>query len=309
MRSNPSGNWIGSHLRLAVVVAVLAVTSLLPAGWLGWVSSLAAPVQAIIAPWQSQLTRMAHWARARTGGSALSPADRAVVEDLLRQRDAAQFSLVQANAQIEELRKRISEISRGMELNNLPVAPVAAQVIGGAADLSIKALTVKAGRRQGVEINNVAVVGGVHVVGLVKRVTDRTCNVLPITDRAADLVTGRIMIDDTTPGPMCPLEPDGKGHLTGLVEDDPRFRDPSGRTLPINPETIVRLYDRSWPLSAQGLILGRVIKSEPLPEQPLRQTVTVAPIESIERLTELTIRTVHGDESPAGTTPGPEGTP
>jgi hypothetical protein len=97
--------------------------------------------------------------------------------------------------------------------------------------------------------------------------------------------------------------------LVGLVEDDPRFRDPNGRTLPINPNTIVRLYDRSWPLSAQGLILGRVIKSEPLPEQPLRQTVTVTPIESIERLTELTIRTVRGDESPAGTAPGPEGTP
>jgi hypothetical protein len=123
------------------------------------------------------------------------------------------------------------------------------------------------------------------------------------------MLTGRIMIDDTTPGPMCQLEPDGKGRLVGPVEDDPRFRDASGRVLPLNPGTMVRLYDRSWPLSAQGLIIGQVIKSEPLPSSPLRLEVTVAPIEQIEKLTEVTIRTVSGEKEPGPEGAGIEGEP
>lgn len=306
MRSS-SGNLIGSQLRLALVVVFLVITSFLPARMLTWASWIADPVQSIVAPWQHALGRAAAWARSRTASSPLSTKDLEAVEELRRQRNAAEFALVQANAQIEELRKRIAEVARGMELNNLPVTPVAAPVIGGAADLSTRALTVKAGRRQGVDVGNVAVVGGVHIVGLVQRVADRDCIVLPITDKAAGIVEGRIMIGDTTPGPKCQLLPDGRGGLRGPVEDDPRFRDPSGRALPINAGTVVRLYDRAWPLSAQGLIIGQVVSSEPLPESPLRPVVTVVPIEPIERASEMTIRTVTAgetDTTPPTTTGG-----
>lgn len=299
-----------SRLRIGAVAALLTITSLLPAGMLNWAAWIADPVQAIVAPWQHSLSRIARWARARvTGGvTDLSPAELAALQDMTRQRDAAQFALVQANAQIEELRKRISEVSRGMELNNLPVSPVAAPVIGASPDLSTKTLTVRAGRAQNVEVNNVAVTGGVHIVGLVKRVSDRTCTVLPITDLAAGLIDGRIMIGDTSAGPMCQLKPDGRGRLTGPVEDDPRYRDASGRSVAIEPGARVRLFDRAWPLSAHGLVIGQVIKVDPLPSSPLRSVVTVAPIEPIETVREVTIRTVVGGDPnaapAAGTSPG-----
>lgn len=289
---------VSARLRLTAVILLLALASILPSRLLGWAAWLADPVQAIVAPWQHTLGRAARWTRARTEPVALDPAQRAVTEDIIRQRDAATFALVQANAQIEELRKRISEISRGMELNSIPVTPIAAPVIGFAADLAAKALTVRAGRRQNVEENNVAVVGGVHIVGLVRRVGDRTSVVLPITDRAAGALEGRIMIGDVTPGPLCLLKPDGRGRLTGPVEDDPRFRDAAGRPAPIEAGMRVRLYDRSWPLSSHGLIVGQVVRVEPLPSSPLRPVVTVEPIEPIETAREVTIRTSAGDAPP-----------
>jgi hypothetical protein len=289
----------GSRLRIGIVVALLFICSLLPAHMLGWAAWLADPVQAVIAPWQHTLRRAATWARARVVAKPgdISPAEQAALDEITRQRDAAQFALVQANAQIEELRKRIAEVSRGLELNNLPVAPVAAPVIGASPDLSSKSLIVRAGRNHNVEVNNVAVTGGVHIVGLVKRVSERTCTVLPITDPAAGLIDGRIMIGDTSAGPLCQLKPDGRGRLVGPVEDDPRFRDASGRSIPIEPGSRVRLFDRAWPLSAHGLIIGQVIKVEPLPSQPLRSVVTVEPIEPIETVREVTIRTVIGGDN------------
>lgn len=290
MRS-PSGNLIGGQLRLALAAGLLVITSLLPARALKWASWVADPVQSIIAPWEHALGWAAAWARNRAEPSRLSAEDQAAMDEIRRERDAAEFALVQARAQIDELRKRIAEVARGMELNNLPVIPVAAPVIGGAADLSTRALTIKAGRNRGVEVNNVAVVGGVQIVGKVTRVRERDCIVLPITDRAAGVIEGRVMINDTTPGPMCQLQPDGKGALEGKVADSPQSLDANGRVLPINPGTLVRLYDTSWALSGRGLIIGKVVASEPLADSPQRSFITVVPVEPIERVSEVTIRT------------------
>lgn len=302
-------------MRIAAVAAALVITSLLPARMLGWASYLADPVQAVVAPWEQTLRRLAGWIGGRGARSTVDGIDAGMVEELIRQRDQAQFALIQANAQIEELRRRISEVARGMELNNLPVAPVMAPVIGASPDLSNKAMTVRAGRRQGVEENNVAVVGGVHIVGLVKRVSDRTSIVLPLTDRSAGLIDGRIMLDSTAPGPMVrQLTPDGQGRLVGVVEDDPRLLDAQGRPPMIAPGMRVRLFDRAWPQSAQGLIVGQVVNVEPSPSQPLRPVVTVAPIEPIEKISEVTIRTQpEGIDAGAGAAApgvvGPGGTP
>lgn len=295
-----SPSLVSSRLRIGLIAAILFICSLLPARLLGWAAWIADPVQAVVAPWQHTLRRTATWARARVAATPgdLSPAEQAAIDDITRQRDAAQFALVQANAQVEELRKRIAEVSRGLELNNLPVAPVAAPVIGASPDLSSKSLTIRAGRSNKVEVNNVAVTGGVHIIGLVKRVSERTCTVLPITDPAAGLIDGRIMIGDTSAGPLCQLKPDGRGRLVGPVEDDPRFRDASGRSIAIEPGSRVRLFDRAWPLSAHGLIIGQVIRVEPLASSPLRSVVTVEPIEPIETIREVTIRTVINAENP-----------
>lgn len=303
MRS-ASGNLIGGQLRLALAVGLLVITSLLPARALKWAAWVADPVQSIVAPWEHALGWAAAWARDRTGPSRLTAEDRASMEQMRRERDAAEFALVQARAQIAELRKRIAEVARGMELNNLPVVPVAAPVIGGAADLSTRALTVKAGRNRGVKVDNVAVVAGVHIVGKVTRVRERDCIVLPITDPAVGVIEGRVMIDDTTPGPMCQLLPDGKGALEGKVADSPQSLDASGRVLPINPGTLVRLYDLSWPLSGQGLIIGRVVKSEPMADSPQRSFITVEPVEPIERVSEVTIRTSAPEEGVPDRRPG-----
>lgn len=287
--------------RLTLAVLVLLLLALLPTRPLRFAQWLASPVQFVVAPWRNTLWTMSGWVRKRTGPGA-SVREDAEVEALRRQLDVARFELTQANSQVTELRKQIRDLSRSQEINPIRVLPVQAPVIGAAADISSKSLLVRAGRREKIESKSVAVVRGVHLVGKVGRVEERTCVVLPITDPAAGKIEGRIMLDDSTPGPICLLDPDGRGRLTGPVQDDPSLRDPvTAQPAEVKPGLLVRLEDRKWPQSAQMLVIGRVVLVEPLANQPLRKVVTVEPIEPIERVSEVTIRV------PASEADGPEG--
>jgi cell shape-determining protein MreC len=261
----------------------------------------------IIAPAESTLRSMVAWVRGRTrtGTEGRTPE----IAALEQQVDQYRFRFLQAEAQLTELRAHIAEISRSVELNpGQNVRLVTAPVIGGASDLTSKALTVRAGRAQQVERGAVAVVHGVHLVGPVVSADDRTCTVLPITDRAqAARSKGQgyidcvIMLDADRRGPNCQLKPDGKGRLVGPVASDALHRDPTtGESPAIKPGMVVRLDDLrgDWPASAQMLVVGLVTAIEPQPNQPLRQFVTVEPQYDIERPSEVTIRSLIVEDAP-----------
>jgi hypothetical protein len=285
--------------RLALAVFLLLCAALMPERGLRYATWLARPVEAIMAPWRNVLWDSKAWIQRRT--TPIQSADAGEVHALRQKLDEALFALNQSNSQVLELRQRIRDLARSQEINPIPVDPVPAPVIGAAADISSRSLLVRAGRRERVESKSVAVVRGVHLVGHVGRVEDRTCVVLPITDPAAGMISGRIMLEDSTPGPLCLLEPDGRGRLRGPVQDDPTLRDPvTAQAAEIGQGQIVRLEDRKWPQSAQMLVIGRVVGIEPLPNQPLRKIVTVEPVEPIERVSEVTIRVpISGADVPA----------
>ena len=83
----------------------------------------------------------------------------------------------------EALRTLVRDLSRGMELNpSLAVRQIAAPVIGYGSDLSGGLLTVRAGRKDGVEPNSVVVVRGVYLVGRVQRVRQQQQRVGQVGD-------------------------------------------------------------------------------------------------------------------------------
>jgi hypothetical protein len=303
IRLSPS--WFGPRVRLGAAVSLLGIVAFLPVRWLGPVRSVAGPVEKIVAPAQHRLRETVTWVRGRGRDSSGASAD---VAELTKQRDQLRFSLLQAEEQIRELRRVVAEISHSSQFSTgETIKTVAAPVIGGPADLGSKVLTVKAGRSQGIEAGAVVVTRGVHLVGKVRTVGDRTCTILPITDDGnAKPINGVIMLDTDRRGPLCQLTPGRNGKLSGWVMNDPSLRDPvTAAAAPIEVGMTVRFGDTpDWPESARMLIIGRVSAIEPSPKQPQRQIVTVEPVYPPELATEVMIRQPIVESAAAGNEKG-----
>lgn len=277
--------WRSPASLLSGLVVALVIVCLLPPRALGWGAWFSSPLEIILAPARHPLRMMVAW---------LAPMERTRTDSdpalaaMTAQRDDLQRQTLQQQQELEDLRRQISELSRGLDLNpTLAVVPFIAPVIGGAADRSSGTLTVRAGARDGIERNTVAVIRGVHLVGRVTRVDDRICYVLPITDPGATPLKGVVMLQDQVRGPTCLLLPTRSGVLRGRVEDPGA----GGTPADLKPGMTVRLLDPDvWPASAQMLVIGRITSIEPLPEQPLRKIVTVEPEFRIDRASQVTLR-------------------
>jgi hypothetical protein len=294
------GNQLVGRPGLAGAVIVLGLLSLLPTSSLRWVEWLHNPVMTVLAPIQSTIRSATVWVHPVPDVSSNKELEqmRAYAADL-----NAQY--LRAKLEIDDLRNRIREISRAIDLNpTLPVRTIMAPIIGPGADLAGGLVTVKAGKREGVEVNSVATVRGVYLFGRVRSAGERTCEVLPITflprKRNPEVIGAAIMLDEQKVGPRCDLVPTGEGTLVGKLQDDV---DPNAPTqmLP-GPGMTVRLVDPAWPASAQMLIIGTVDRIDPAPDQPLRKLITVRPVYGLDRWSEVMIRIT---ESAASASPPP----
>ncbi len=257
------------------------------------------PATVLLAPVQQPARSLLAWLRG-PGPGLTADAPSPEVQVLREQRDQYALEVKQLRQQIDELRVLIRDLSRGFDLNpSLAVKQITAPVIGYGADNSGGLLTVRAGRRDGVSVNNVVALRGVHLLGRVVRVDDRTCAVLPLTRMSkGEAVGGVVMLADETIGPRVLLKTHEGGTLRGQVEYLP---DPSGVAPPVTIARgmVVRLQDADarWPQSAQMLIIGQIETAEPSPEMPLRTVVTVRPIHEIERASEVMIRIPESGQS------------
>jgi len=102
-------------------------------------------------------------------------------------------------------------------------------------------------------------------------------------------IMAALMLDSTSGRSLaCLLRPAGDGTLRGDVED------PGDGPSPIDVGVSVRLRDDQWPESAQMLMIGRVVKVERSPDQPLRKVVIVRPDRDLRQANEVVIRVPEG---------------
>lgn len=288
---------------LTLAILLVVVLALLPRPVITWLTHLYGPTTVLLAPLQQPARSLVVWFRGP--GLAVRADESPEMQVLREQRDQYALEIKQLRQQVEDFRVLTRDLSRGFDLNpSLAVKQMTVPVIGFGADTSGGLLTVRAGRRDGVSVSNVVAIRGVHLLGRVVRVDERSCSVLPITRMSkGEAVGGVVMLSDETLGPRVLLKTvDGtSGVLRGLVE---YLADPSGVAPPvtITPGMIVRLQDADtrWPQSAQMLIIGQIEKTEPSPDMPLRTVVTVRPVHEIERASEVMIRIPDGDGSPGG---------
>lgn len=280
---------------LGGTTVLLVLLALLPNRAISWVAELSRPVTILLGPLNWTLKECV---QAVSGGSTPGGPQSPEVADLRRSIDEYKFELLNIREENERLRKQIQDLQKTLALNPEIMRPVYAPIIGGGADLSAGLLKAKAGEREGVIPNSVAVVEGVHLVGRVTRVESRYCLILPITQKASRGIKGVIMIGDQ-PGPFCDLVPTGAGTLKGRV-----FFEEGTRAPELKPDMLVRLDDPEWPASARMLVIGRIVEVVPLPQQPNRPVVTVKPKFLLDKISEVVIRVPTEAPSPSAATPG-----
>ncbi|HYE60533.1 MAG TPA: rod shape-determining protein MreC [Phycisphaerales bacterium] len=282
---------------LPLTFVILVLLAFTPVRWVSWLSSFSQLMQTLVAPVSHPLAGLSRW---------LSPADRGppdpeavrALEDTIEE---TKVQLYQALSENDRLRAMVKELQRGMALDpDLRVLQITVPVIGSAGDMADPMLTVRAGRKQGVDRNTIATAHGLQLVGRVVDAGDRTATVAPITSKSSGGLSAVILLDESSAsGLACTLLARGDGTLHGDVED----RYDTATNQPIEPKVgaEVRLRDPNhWPRSAQMLLVGRVESVEPSPKQPLRKVVTVRPtIPNLERVSEVYLRIVPESDAPA----------
>ncbi len=268
---------------LVLTTLLVVLLALLPARLTGWLGHLNTPLELALAPIQEPTRRVVVWLL----GDPDSADPLASREELSRARDEWHAAWLQLRDENDGLRRQVRELQRGTDLiPELGVRRVIAPVIGGVSDMTSGVIKVRRGTHDGViSRNTVAVVDGVQLVGRVVRVRSRFSLVLPLTDRDTQQIEGVVMLDETTRGPACLLEPVGDGTLRGSLGRRVDTADADAE-VPIEAGMTVRLTDRTWPTNARMLIIGRVESVKP-DENPLYRQITVRPLFNIDRVSEV----------------------
>lgn len=286
------------RLVLPVVVIILILLSLAKLSWIRWVETFGNLATGVFTPGSALVS----------GASRLLMPAKKPLGETEAERNYREFGehwkllSLQHEQEIEQLRRQITELQKGLELNpnQSSLKQLIVPVVGTSSDLSSGLLRVRADEKRGVTEGTVAVAGGLQIVGRVSSVNGATSLVLPITRKNAGKIAARIMMDESTSESLrCLLEPIGDGRFRGQVES------PEGAEsvkMP-SPGFTVRLEDARWPKNAQMLIIGRVETVEKDAASPLRTVITVVPTMPIERVSEMTLRIVN-DGPEAETTGG-----
>ncbi len=271
---------------IALAIVLLCLFGLIPVRYMTWVESFGALTQTLMTPASHPVKMLAHWLSPPRVDALSEDREEVVREELERTTQA----LLRVQMENKQLRRLIEDLQRGYALQGATsVRPLARPVVGNPSDLSGGSLTVRGGQRDGVTLNTVATYDGMQLVGRVTRVSDRFCDVKPITARNADRLDAVVMFgaDDEEMVP-CSLTPDGQGRLAGPVTD-PETNDPRA-TLEVGQDVRLRVTDGSWPESSQMLLIGRIVEIGPAPDQPLRRYITVQPLVDLRRISKVVLR-------------------
>lgn len=284
---------------LPVTILILGALALVvPGRYQWWATSLGSTVTVLVAPVSGPVRAVATWLGPNRAGSS-DEANRVFEDELER----IKSELLRTQQENDRLRQTIRDLQSGLALqDNAPVRQLEAPVIGTGSDPGTGMLTVRAGTREGVNTDGVALAPGLQLLGRVVAVAERTSTVRSITAKSSEAITAMIMINgEIADGLRCTLTPVGDGTLRGPVSDR---RDP-GTNSPIEPVAgqLVRLDDPLWPRSSRMLKLGVVESVEPSPNQPLRRIVTVRPtVLDLDRLSDVILWTPlePGDDKAGG---------
>lgn len=268
---------------LAATVVVLLVLSLVPARFGGWANGLGDNLRMLITPVSGPVYQVVRWF------SPAEPAKSEAVTVLERDRDRWKGMYLNKLVEIEDLKRKLDQFGKGAMYSDLPLAQILRPVVGTSAEPGGQ-IIVRAGARDGVEVNSIATTEGVQIVGKVTAVGPRTSTVRLISEKSAGRIDGVIMTADEVRGPKAlKLQPLGGGLFQTRVRVEAGEKPPEQGQL-------VRLDDKEWPKSAQMLVIG-AIDRPPQADAVGWYIVSVRPTVDLERLSEVVLRISRSEDS------------
>jgi hypothetical protein len=256
------------------MIALLALLALVPARYGRWTDGLGDAATLVIAPVTQPIRQTTGWLLGAPGAH-----DPTAVQLLQQERDSFRMLWLPERERGRYLEQVITDFQRGSIANELPVRQLSRRVIGASSDGSQDLLKVRAGSREGVEVNVVATTAGVQLAGRVVSVDPLYSSVQLITSKAAGKTMGIVMGPQDERRAKVLLAPIGDLRLQGYVEHGADE---------VQVGQVVRLDDEKWPRSAQMLVVGRVTEVEKGIDGRLR--VIVTPTVELGGLGEVVLR-------------------
>ncbi len=272
---------------IALVIALVVLAGLLPTSWVGPVTrDLSSILWVPLSPLSHGATAIRVWLRPGVGMP--TDADRAVAGE------SDQFRALwhAERLKVEELEKRLAQFqsTAASDQSGTDVRFEDAAVLARTPAAGGLALKVNVGRRQGISPGDVAVVGGDGLVGRVSsEVGELGCFIITLTSKGIPRFDAYIISasEERSSNPKTipvQLSPDGSGALVGDID--------LGTVITAGDS--VRLRDRTWPKTAQGMLVGHVVEVQRKDAQPLRGEVTVRPRIDAATLGSVVIKVSEG---------------
>ena len=273
---------------MPITIGVLFILSFLPARLLKWTDWFSAQVQVAIVPITHPLTIVVDKI---VPTSISDPAANERERALLNELERVKVELLQTREENNRLTSLVDQYARGAALK--PDFQVKQATRPRVGNLTGDILQIRTGNIDGLVQGTVVVYEATQLVGRVSRVNRKTALVLPITAPGAQRIMGTVLLTaDGSEQSRCLLSPMGNGLLRGEVA-----RPSLEESLSIEVGQEVRLLDSQWPTSAQMLMIGKIVRVESDPEQPLRPLIQVRPtFEDLRRLPEVTFRIPDTDD-------------
>ena len=248
-----------------------------------WTTDIAAVLWLPLTPPAHALMALRHWLRPPR--DELKYLDSQLLSD---ERDRFRALWHSERIHAEDLEQRLAQLDRAkkMDRGGREVAPLLASVTARGEGPGERMLALNAGKRDGVQSGDPAVVGGDILVGRVAgEPTPVRCWLAPLTDSSTGRVDAYIApADRPEAGPSesisIQLRTDSSGFLVGEVE----------ATKQISQGDVVRLADATWKSAAQGMRLGSVVGVYRSDKNPLRVRVEVKTEVDSDRLRQVTLK-------------------
>ncbi len=258
------------HL-FAAALALIFVVAFMPAGWLGWTGDVARVFGIVLNPFQQFGNSMAAFLQPERDIAIRrgSTGERQLLQDLQNFERLWQ----EARLHIEQLEEQLEELQRiPLTDERRAVVPLTAQITGRNPRGQETVVRLNRGSRSGVERDNVAVFGGVHLIGRVINTGTVQSEMRPITHPDTPPITVRILPIDQPQKPIdegvrALLEPRGDGTFRCEIE----------RLHTVNEGDLVRLAANDWPSAAQAMVVGTVTSVRQSDRNPLKKIVIVTP--------------------------------
>jgi len=288
------------QLAFPLTLIVTLAVALLPAPWrLSWQADLAGIVQVFLMPFSHAGNALGGWLRPAPSAVDDLPAGELDLQRILEDRDLARAEYHRQRQRVAELEEQLRQLQQvPPETLRMASSSVIAHIAARhpLSPLGVVELKLLRGAVGEIGPNTIAVYAGVHLLGrVVGEPSGSTCSLLPIANPDTGAIRGRVFPRDDPlgAGTLTLLEPTGAGAFTAEVD----------REAVLHEGDVLRLDDRRWPATAQGMVLGEIESLHINDQEPLRETIIVRPVYQVQHVASVTLiieRPAGGDESAGG---------